>query len=105
MWAWEDIVAQSVWSLIMRGNLFVWPTRDNQGRVVGVGVVPPDDVTVVKQNAGTAVGTTFPKVAYRVNGRVSAQPVACALAGFARGDQGDRERELNLEVFHDREDG
>ena len=69
MWAWEDVVAQSVWSLIMHGNLFLWPQRGPDNRVVGVGAVPPPSVTIMQRNAGTPAGTTFPEVNYRVDGR------------------------------------
>ena len=43
-WSWSDLVSQAVWSLIMEGDLYLWPLRDRAGRVVEVMVVRPDDV-------------------------------------------------------------
>ena len=87
MWSWEDLVAQSVWSLVMAGNLYIWPMRGPLGRVAGVGVAPPDSVSVVKRNAGRAAATTFPDVTYRVAGkRVDLLHVRwLALPGAVRG--------------------
>ena len=48
VWSWRDVISQAVWSLLMYGDLYLWPSFDAASRVNGVIVVDPDVVKTYK---------------------------------------------------------
>lgn len=65
-----DIVVQVLVSLLLRGNAYIATLRDGEGKVVGLTVLNPDQVTPVK-SLGTA-SDVVPRgfIQYRVEGKL-----------------------------------
>ena len=67
-WTWDDLLSAVVWSLLLRGNAFLRPTRARGGQVGFVGAVHPDAVSY--EDYGLKLEDGLPdKPTIRINGQ------------------------------------